>query len=705
MGVAITFSSGIRRLTGLASLLDVDAVRGSPWPLGRSVAPGDVVVGWGNKLNTRRARRFASGHGLPYLRLEDGFLRSVGLGVGGAPPYSLVIDDIGIYYDASRPSRLEHLLNGQALPALPGGNPVPAGPDALDDPALLERARRCMARIVAARLSKYNSSPERLLPRCDRRRILVVDQTAGDQSIAGGLAGPATFARMLAAARREHPDAEILIKTHPDVRSGRKHGHFGADETDERTQLLTADINPIHLLEQVDQVYVVTSQLGFEALLVGRPVTCFGVPFYAGWGLTDDRMATPRRIRQRSLEQVFAAAYLLYARYLDPDLGRPCELERVVEHLALQRHWFRRNAGTWLCVNFEWKKRWYVRHYLASPGNEIRFYQRPSSLPAGLPADTTKILVWGKRDDEKLRDLARTFDYPIWRMEDGFIRSVSLGFVPAIPVSQIVDSRGIYFDPESRSDLETLLAERQYSLDELQRARDLRQQLVAARLSKYNLGERTRSLEHQAKPGQRIVLVPGQVEDDASIRCGTVDIRSNAALLREVRKARPDAYILYKPHPDVVSGNRPTDAERPAPGDYDQFIDEASIATCIEVADEVHTMTSLTGFEALLRGKAVFTYGLPFYAGWGLTVDRHDHPDRPRRLSIDELVAAALILYPRYLNVSTREFTTPEHAIRLLGQDLASARNTRLKPRPMARPIAMARAFLTGLLRELLRRK
>lgn len=704
MGVAITFSSGIRRLTGLPGLLGVDEVRRSRWPLVGQVGPDDLVVGWGNKANTRRARRFAARHGLPYLRLEDGFLRSVGLGVSGAPPYSLVIDDSGVYYDASRPSRLERLLNGEALPAIPGGGGVGHGPDALGDPALLERARRCMSRIVSARLSKYNSSPERLLPPSARPRVLVVDQTAGDQSIAGGLAGADAFARMLQAARAEHPDAEILVKIHPDVLGGRKRGHFGAGDADARTRLLAEDINPIHLLEQVDHVYVVTSQLGFEALLVGRPVTCFGVPFYAGWGLTDDRQPAPRRARGRSLEQVFAAAYLLYARYLDPDLGRPCELERVIEHLALQRHWFRQNAGTWLCVDFEWKKRWYVRRYLASPWNDVRFFRRLSSLPAGLPAERTRILVWGKRDDQELRELARRFDCPIWRMEDGFIRSVSLGFVPAIPVSQIVDGRGIYFDPGSPSDLETLLAEGRYSEDELERARDLRRQLVAARLSKYNVGERNSPLEHQAKPGQRIVLVPGQVEGDASIRCGTVDVRSNAALLREVRKARPDAYILYKPHPDVVSGNRPADAEKPSCGDYDQFIDDASIASCLEVADEVHTMTSLTGFEALLRGKAVFTYGLPFYAGWGLTQDRHAHPRRHRRLSIDELVAAALIGYPRYLNVCTREFTTPEHAVGLLARELASARQVRSKPRPMARPVAMARAFLTGLLRELWRR-
>ena len=38
------------------------------------------------------------------------------------------------------------------------------------------------------------------------------------------------------------------------------------------------------------------------------------------------------------------------------------------------------------------------------------------------------------------------------------------------------------------------------------------------------------------------------------------------------------------------------------------------------IVDEVHTLTSLTGFEALLRGIEVHAYGGPFYAGWGLTM-------------------------------------------------------------------------------------
>jgi len=509
MGEAITFSRGIRRLPGLAGLLGVDGVRWALWPSATPASPGDLVLGWGTKENTRRARRFASRRGLPYLSLEDGFLRSVGLGVNGTPPYSLVIDDVGIYYDARRPSRLEHLLNGQALPALPGGNIIPAGPDVLDAPALLARARRCMAQIVAARLSKYNSCPERQLPPRDRPRVLVVDQTAGDQSIPGGLAGPDTFARMLDAARREHPDAEILIKTHPDVRSGHKRGHFGVADADHRTRLLTEDINPIHLLEQVDHVYVVTSQLGFEALLVGRPVTCFGVPFYAGWGLTDDRQPASRRTRPRTLEQLFAAAYLLYARYLDPDLGRPCELERVIEHLALQRAWFDRNSGNWLGYGISWWKRWHVRRYLYSPWNRVRFYQRAAAIPAGLDPADTRILVWGMRDTPELRARAAACGYPVWRMEDGFLRSVGLGTDLTTPLSQVIDSSGIYFDPGQPSDLETLLATAQFDEKDLARASALRQRLLDSRLSKYNLGQRDQPLQHQARPGQRIVLVPG----------------------------------------------------------------------------------------------------------------------------------------------------------------------------------------------------
>ncbi len=162
--------------------------------------------------------------------------------------------------------------------------------------------------------------------------------------------------------------------------------------------------------------------------------------------------------------------------------------------------------------------------------------------------------------------------------------------------------------------------------------------------------------------------MPGQVEDDLSVRLGGGEIRSNLGLLARVRAASPDAFILYKPHPDVEAGHRrgfvpPLLATKFADG----VIRGGSIARFLGEIDELHTLTSLAGFEALLRGCKVVVYGRPFYAGWGLTNDRVAH-GRGRRLTLEELVAGALILYPRYLDPLTRLPCTPEIVVDRLAQ-------------------------------------
>ena len=82
-------------------------------------------------------------------------------------------------------------------------------------------------------------------------------------------------------------------------------------------------------------------------------------------------------------------------------------------------------------------------------------------------------------------------------------------------------------------------------------------------------------------------------------------------------------------------------------------------------------MTSLVGFEALLRSIPVTCYGIPFYAGWGLTHDRHNIPRRTRQITLQQLIAATLILYPRYINWHTNAFTTPETAIDMLSKQIS----------------------------------
>jgi capsular polysaccharide export protein len=180
------------------------------------------------------------------------------------------------------------------------------------------------------------------------------------------------------------------------------------------------------------------------------------------------------------------------------------------------------------------------------------------------------------------------------------------------------------------------------------------------------------------------ILVPGQVESDASIRYGAPEINTNLGLLQAVQQANPEAYLVYKPHPDVVAGLRQSGQEEHEAHHWcNEVLVTPSMGQLLDEVDEIHALTSLTGFEALLRGKTVACYGLPFYAGWGLTLDHAQSPRRRRKLSLDELVAATLILYPTYVSRTTGKFTTPEHAL----EELLAWREERPKPVPIWRRI------------------
>lgn len=678
-------------------LLGVDRTRSvRRLPKGR---PGHILVDWGNKrYNRAEAARLKAE--LPLVRLEDGFIRSVGLGVEASRPYSLIVDDIGIYYDGRTESRLERLLNG--LPCESSLAPLNREPLDLESEALQARARDCMAVIRDEGISKYNNLPDleaagiTLSPR-NRRRILLVDQTEGDLSVIHGLASADSFRAMLEDALAT--GAEILVKTHPDVVAGEKQGYLGGDVLrgvpgGGKAALIGVAVNPYSLFEQVDEAWVVTSQMGFEALLADKPVRCYGAPFYAGWGLTDDRVATPRRTRRRSLEQVFAAAYFDYCHYFDPDTGVPCGLEHLLAFMARQRRMFRDNAGVLLCHGFPPWRRAYMRNYLQSPWNTIAFENDFNAL-ASQAGPGTRVMVWGATATQEQRECLAAGGAEVCRVEDAFIRSVGLGkhYVP--PLSLVIDKAGIYYDPRRPSDLENLLNTFEPSADELSRSRQLIATLVAQRLNKYNVGGAVPPALN-SRPGQRIILVPGQVEQDASIAAGCIDTRTDRALLEAVRAENPDAYLLYKPHPDVVSGNEPGNfAGNRALADC--TVTEAGIDSCLALADEVHTMTSLAGFEALLRGKTVVTYGLPFYAGWGLTRDRHRVGRRNRQLSLEALVAGVLLRYPSYINLEKRHFTTAEHAVQTLVAQRDSRRSGAIRSNRVARFILKTANLLRSL--------
>ena len=201
---------------------------------------------------------------------------------------------------------------------------------------------------------------------------------------------------------------------------------------------------------------------------------------------------------------------------------------------------------------------------------------------------------------------------------------------------------GVYYDPARPSALENVLNDIDMDFDLRRRSVTLRRGIVEAGLSKYNTGGL--GAIALTEPYDRLrILVPGQVSDDASVLNGS-GLKDMLSLLSEVRRRRPDAFIIYKPHPDVVAGRRSGAIVASEALKYaDAVQTDCDIATLIDWCEEVHTITSLTGFEALMREKRVFTYGMPFYAGWGLTDDRIACSRRNRRLCLDELVAGALI--------------------------------------------------------------
>ncbi|AVG18555.1 beta-3-deoxy-D-manno-oct-2-ulosonic acid transferase [Chromobacterium vaccinii] len=642
--------------------------------------PFSAVAVWGHRPSARSGERLAARRRLPILRLEDGFLRSLGLGVANIAPLSLVVDDLGMYYDANQPSRLEWLIANQ-----------PFSRQEQDE------AIRGLAQIRGNKLSKYNHAPAQSLPpRNGKVRILVLDQTEGDVSVQRGGAGPHTFSAMLEAACRERPDAEIWIKTHPDVVAGKKRGYIR--QAPSHAQLLTDDICPQSLLSQVDIVYTATSHMGFEALIAGCMVVCFGMPWYAGWGLTDDRhpdmpKLSERRKRRCTLEELFHAAYLQYARYIHPETGEPGTFFDVAEWIRLNRELREQASGTLWCVGMSLWKRAAVWPFLKTPGNRLRFITGPNKLPAALPKDS-KLVAWGMRPD--VAELAKQRSLPLLRMEDGFLRSVGLGSNLMPPMSLVVDHNGLYYSPHSGSDLERLLATLEIGEWQNTRASRLRQQLVELKLSKYNVGGAFRLPPEAA--GKTVVLVPGQVEDDASIREASPEIRNNLELLRTARRQRPDAWLIYKPHPDVTSGNRR--GAVPA-GELaalaDQVAAEADIADCLAAADEIHTMTSQAGFEALLQDKKVHCYGMPFYAGWGLTIDLQPMPHRQRRLTLDELIYGSLVAYPRYALPGSDGFARVEAVVEYLRRQKTCSHANSAASHWLARQWRKARGLLRTL--------
>lgn len=347
------FSSGIRKIKHLETFLaDIDT---------------ECVIGWGYRPTTAKARKYAQNHEIPFYALEDGFIKTAGYDIAHANIYSLILDKGGIYYDANSDSDLKNcLINSSWFTE-----------------ELKSRAQRLREYIVKYKISKYNitntkaqfdkamdleaddaelnttnydelfenisltpnssNTLQNLQPAKDS--VLLIDQTFGDCSISCGLASEQSFCDMLETALLSHKPSNIYVKVHPNVYAGNKKGYFKISDLKKLgVNIIDWQINTIELAQLFKDVYTVTSGFGFEALLCGANVTVFGCPFYAGWGLTNDKLpGTSLERAQRCMKKVdidllTAAVFFKYSIFVDPKTGKRSTPEAAIASIVALRN-------------------------------------------------------------------------------------------------------------------------------------------------------------------------------------------------------------------------------------------------------------------------------------------------------------------------------------------------------------------------------
>jgi len=315
------------------------------------------------------------------------------------------------------------------------------------------------------------------------------------------------------------------------------------------------------------------------------------------------------------------------------------------------------------CIGFgDWKPQ-YIKLYL--PKYHLAFidYRMPIFRVLAILKCVEQdydVFIWSYKENQSLLNYFIKKNKYIIRVEDGFIRSIGLGVNETKPLSLIFDNKDLYFDKDNETGLEKIIFEKagDYKEKELEYARKIMNKMIENKITKYNFITSKDMSNFLYTSKKKIILVIGQVEDDMSIKKGCSSKCSNIDLLKTAKKENENAIIIFKPHPDILSGKRSSTSNIQQFSQYsNKVVTQGSILEYIAVADHIYTITSLSGFEALIRGKKVTCLGSPFYAHWGLTDDRAPKPKKrkDKTMNLENLFIAAYMKYPTYLHGNIEE--------------------------------------------------
>ena len=475
----------------------------------------------------------------------------------------------------------------------------------------------------AANVSQFNKTSSPAVP------VEAVARELKRRRVGGtfwGAQPPLAAGFVLAASRASVGAATKIADGRPVVLWERRDGPVS-----NRELVIEGECDPWHMLANA---HTLVAEGGDELHLVASLIGCNRIELDSAGG---DRRSTGDHLEVLATE-------LCEVAFENPFSGEPMSVLDAIELCGFWRDLIDSNRTIVGGLGFAFWKQRHVAPLLWDGGEPFKFLRTTPSVGQGCA-----LAVWRAKVPQECAAELEQAGAKLIEVEDGFLRSRGLGADCVPPLSITVDRLGAYFDPSNESELERLLERGKFDDALLNRARKLRKLIVAAGIGKYERGH----VGVERPAGERFhILVPGQVEDDRAVALGGCGLSSNLELIKRVRKQAPHAYILYKPHPDVIAGHRRGAIPQSSCLEYaDEIVGSAPISSLIAMVDEVHVNTSLAGFEALLREKPVTTYGVPFYAGWGLTRDLASVPTRrTARRSLDELVAATLLLYPRYLD-------------------------------------------------------
>lgn len=605
-----------------------------------------VFVVWG-LFQPDDLESYALEHQIEVMRMEDGFIRSSGLGANHVLPYSICIDKSGIYFNSRRRCDLENTLLHYNFDA---------------DPELLAEAEICIGLVKKNKITKYNGFQDpissKIYGKKKGSRILVIGQVEDDQSVVFGCDRPITNNDVVRIAQQENPGAQIIYKVHPDVLAGKRSELSNPNDVADLALIVREPMSLDDALNDVDRVYTISSLAGFEALIRGIPVTTLGAPFYSGWGITDDRQLVERRNRKLTVLQIFAIAYLKYAKYFDPATGKSLTAREVIEKLSYSivgqsanKEKITSSSPVLALFGAPYPLEMFNS---ISNGAEIVLVERSIDTEAFKAQWAEKICnegsvayIWGGRLPDSIVIMMQNAGVVIYSVTPGVVHKMGLLSPPFAPSAWNIEPYEVEAFNGPDSYLVQILEAGDFLQDDtlLKEAEQLAVKLVAY-LDSISLAK---TPIHGLRSGVRI-LVLGQPEDHAEVRYqGEKQFNSND-LVVIAHLENPGAEIFYRPDIANVKRKRPALSNPQLVKDYCSFVSsQESLSTLIKSCDHVFTISHIGGFEAILRGKTVTVFGRPFYSGWGLSEDRQKI-ERARSLNANQLFAGSCLFAAKYID-------------------------------------------------------